>query len=123
MENETKAILHAEDRRRAALVAVDIPTLDELFAEDLVHIHSNARVDTKAQLLRHVEERRAYLRIVRGPLDVRVMGDVAIMTGRLTNYMRVDGKEKILDGMVTQVLRRERGAWRFVNFQLTLGEG
>lgn len=123
MDSEIKAILDAEERRRAALIAVDIPALDALFADDLVHIHSNARADTKARLLRHIEERRAYLRIDRGPLDVRVTGDMAIMTGRQTNHMRVDGKDKILDGMVTQVLRRESGAWRFVNFQLTLGEG
>jgi ketosteroid isomerase-like protein len=121
MDKNAKAVLEAEDRRRVALVALDIPVLDALFADDLVHIHSTALVHNKAQLLRYIEERRAYIRIDRGPLAVRIAGDIAVMTGTLVNHMRADGKEFKLSGMVTQVLRREAGAWRFINFQLTLG--
>jgi hypothetical protein len=121
MDKNAKAVLEAEDRRRVALVAVDIPVLDALFADDLVHIHSTALVHNKAQLLRYIEERRAFIRIDRGPLAVRIAGDIAVMTGTLVNHMRADGKEFTLRGMVTQVLRREGAAWRFINFQLTVG--
>jgi ketosteroid isomerase-like protein len=121
MDKHGKAVLEAEDRRRAALVAVDIPALDALFADDLVHIHSTAVVHGKAQILKYIEERRAFIRIDRGPLAVRIARDIAVMTGAMVNHMRADGKEFKLSGMVTQVLRREAGAWRFINFQLTLG--
>lgn len=119
-EGDVAAVVEAESRRRTALVSVDIPTLDALFADDLIHIHSKAVVHNKAQLLAHVSERKAYIRIDRGPLSVRFTGDIAVMTGSQVNYMRVNGEEIVMRGMVTQVLRREGGAWRFINFQLTL---
>jgi ketosteroid isomerase-like protein len=119
MDKEVKAVLDAEERRRAALVAVDMSALNALFADDLVHIHSTALVHNKAQILKYIEERRAYIQIHRGPLAVRITDDIAVITGTMVNHMRADGKEYTLSGMVTQVLRREAGAWRFINFQLT----
>lgn len=112
-------VLRAEEQRRAALVAVDLPALSALFAEDLVHIHSTGMTHDKAALLRHIEERRAFRAIDRGPLHVRIHGDIAIMTGAMTNHMVMDGRSLAMTGMVTQVLRKEAGAWRFINFQLT----
>jgi len=119
--DEISAILVAETRRRAALVAVDLPELDRLFAEDLVHVHSTGLVHDKAGLLRHINHKRAFLAIDRGPLQVRIEGDTAVMTGPMTNRMRAkDGDgEIVLHGFVTQVLRRTAGGWRFISFQFT----
>lgn len=114
-----RAILDAEDRRQAALVAVDLPTLGELFAEDLIHIHSNGLVHDKAQLLHHVEQRRSFRRIDRGPLTVRVAGNTALLLGAMTNHMTIDGVARVLEGVVAQVLRRDVDGWRFVLFQFT----
>ena len=57
----------------------------------------------------------------RGDLLIRVIGEVAIITGRLINRLRgPDGGERVLAGQVIQVLRRcEDGRWRFVSFQMT----
>lgn len=121
--DDVDLILEAENRRRAALVAVDMAELDALFADDLVHVHSNALVHDKAALLAHIAHNRAFLAIERGPLTVRRYGDVAVLTGGMTNWMRRnDGAEIVLGGMVTQVLRREDGVWRFTSFQLTLSK-
>lgn len=119
-------ILAVEERRQAALVAVDLATLAELFDDSLVHIHAAGIRHTKAMLLEHTEVRRPYLEITRGDLEVRVFGEVAVMTGELTNRMRAPGGgERTLSGWVTQVLRRsDDGAWRFVSFQMTpISEG
>ncbi|MGW8482394.1 YybH family protein [Microbacterium sp. NPDC055903] len=115
------AILEVEERRRRALIDGDLTTLDELFDEELVHIHAPGLTHTKAQLLEHVATRRAYLDMVRGELSIRLVGDVAIMTGPITNRLRnPDGSERTLGGVATQVLRRGAdGAWRFVSFQMT----
>lgn len=114
-----------ENRRRDALIAVDIPTLDALFDEHLVHIHAPGVTHTKAQLLEHVATRAAYLEITRGDLNIRIVDDVAIMTGLLTNRLRTrEGGERTLGGVVTQVVHRDDdGTWRFISFQMTpLGE-
>ncbi|MFF7331770.1 YybH family protein [Streptomyces sp. NPDC090306] len=114
-------LLDLEERRRAALVAVDLPALDDMFDESLVHIHAPGLTHSKAQLLEHVATRRAYLDSARGELRIRLIGDVAVMTGRLTNRLRSPGgQERVLGGVVTQVVRRcADGRWRFLSFQMT----
>jgi uncharacterized protein (TIGR02246 family) len=115
-------ILAVEDRRIAALLAVDVETLAELYDDTLVHIHAPGLVHTKAQLLEHVATRQAYHGIERGDLTIRVVGDdVAVVTGRIVNLLgSPDGVDRVLAGPVTQVLHRaDDGAWRFVSFQMT----
>ena len=119
--DDSNAILEIERRRRAALVAVDLDELDRLFAEDLIHVHSTGMKHTKAELLRHIEQKRAFLAIDRGDLQIRVEGPIAVITGTMTNRMcSRDGKAEILlHGFVTQVLRRNDEGWKFISFQLT----
>jgi ketosteroid isomerase-like protein len=118
-------LLALEERRQNALIDGDLATLDEIFDDALVHIHAPGLVHTKALLMEHVGTRRAYLDIVRGELSIRVIGDVAIMVGSITNMLKnPDGSMREQRGQVTQVVRRgDDGVWRFVNFQLTpIGE-
>lgn len=114
-------ILDLEDRRRRALVDIDLAALDELFDEELVHIHAPGVTHTKAQLLEHAATRQVYIDITRGELLVRVFDDVAIITGAIHNRLRTEGGgERTLGGVATQVLRRDKfGVWRFVSFQMT----
>jgi ketosteroid isomerase-like protein len=120
-EQEAAEVLATEDRRRAALVAVDLDALDDLFDDSLVHIHAPGVTMDKAQLREHTATRRAYLEIARGDLDIRVVDDVAIVTGPITNRLRTaDGGERTLAGVATQVLHRDGdGAWRYLSFQMT----
>ncbi len=114
-------LIAVEGRRRQALIDVDVDALEMLLDDELVHIHAPGVVHTKAQLLEHLATRQAYLDIERGELAIRLVGDVAIMTGSLVNRLRnPDGSERTLSGVATQVLRRdERGEWRFLSFQMT----
>ncbi|RIX69458.1 nuclear transport factor 2 family protein [Acidovorax cavernicola] len=115
------ACLDLERRRQSALVALDLPALDQMFAADLVHIHSVGLVHDKAALLAHIEARRGFAAIERGPLEIRVLGDdAAVMTGAICNHMRApDGSLSELRGMVTQIVRRTAAGWQFMHFQLT----
>lgn len=116
----------AESRRQRALIDGDLATLRDLFDESIVHVHAPGVVQHKDELIEHVEVRRPYLEITRGELEFRVVGeagrgDVAIVTGALTNRMRAPGGgERTLSGPVTQVLHRgDDGVWRFVSFHMT----
>jgi len=124
-ESTRAALVALEERRQNALIDGDLAALDEIFDDALVHIHAPGLVHTKPLLLEHVGTRRAYLDIVRGDLDIRVIGDVAIVVGPITNVLKnPDGSMREQRGQVTQIVRRtDAGAWRYVNFQLTpLGE-
>jgi ketosteroid isomerase-like protein len=117
-----RQILAVEEARQRALLDVDVDTLESLYDESLVHIHAPGVTHSKDQLLEHVATRQAYIDMTRGELTIRLVGDdVAIMTGRLINRLgSEDGSERVVGGMVTQVLRRcEDGEWRFVSFQMT----
>jgi ketosteroid isomerase-like protein len=117
----TAEIQAVERRRRKALIDVDLDTLDELFDDTLVHIHAPGLTHNKAQVLEHTATRRAYLDITRGELLIRLVGDVAVITGPITNRLRTaGGGERTLAGVATQVLRRDdSGGWRFISFQMT----
>jgi ketosteroid isomerase-like protein len=114
-------VLAAETRRQHALIDADVDALNDLFEDSLVHIHAPGVTHTKAQLIEHTVTRRAYLEITRGDLNVRIFGDVAVMTGPISNRMRAaSGGERTLSGEATQVLHRDAtGSWRFVSFQMT----
>ena len=114
-------LLAVENRRIQALLDGDIPALEALFDDSLVHIHAPGLMQDKAKLLEHVAVRRAYRSIERGELNIRVVGDVAIITGPLTNRLRnANGGERTVEGVATQVLRRtDDGEWRFLSFQMT----
>lgn len=75
-------VLAVEERRRQALITGDLAALDDLYDESLVHIHAPGLTHTKALLLEHVATTAAYLDMTRGELNIRVIGDVAIITGR-----------------------------------------
>ena len=121
-DDATRAeILAVEQRRQRALLDVDLETLADLYDDSLVHTHAPGLTHDKQQLLEHVRTRQAYRDMHRGDLLIRVIGDVAIVTGRLVNRLgSPDGSDRIVGGQVIQVLRRcEDGAWRFVSFQMT----
>ena len=117
---DQQLILDAEASRQSALIKVDLGELDRLFAADLVHIHSNGMTHNKTDLLKYIEDRRAFISIHRGPLDLRIYGDTAVMIGVMKSQMRApDGSLVNLQGMVTQILHRVDDIWRFTLFQLT----
>src|SRR4051812_17902105 len=121
-DERVTAELHAVERRRQrALLEVDLDALDELLDDTLVYTHAHGITHTKAQLLEHTANHRPYLDITRGELLIRVFGDVAVITGPLTNLVYTpDGGEHTLAGVAIQVLRRDdHNRWRFVSSQTT----
>ncbi len=48
-----------------------------------------------------------------------VIGDMAVLYGKITNVLRREDEVFEMKGWVTQVLRKEEGDWRFTNFQFT----
>ena len=82
---DTAAEIRAlEDRRYSAMIAKDLATLDEIFADELSYTHSNSLVDTKASYLDAIDKRVFdYRDAKRVEEDIVVFGDAARVTGHV----------------------------------------
>lgn len=66
-------ILAAEQARRDALVAGDHNRVSQLFADELVYVHTIGLIHDKAQYLAYARDTVAYLAIERGELTYGCM--------------------------------------------------
>ena len=121
MRTQLSELLEFEKLRQQALTQPDLVLLEKLLAEDLVHIHSTGMVHNKRQLLKHVERMGGFIAISREPPDIRLEGDIAILSGPTRNTIRLleTGEEKVRSGFSTLLLRHTPLGWKIVLSQLT----
>jgi ketosteroid isomerase-like protein len=116
--NVQKEIEALEKRRATAIAASDFDALASVLADDYLHVYGGGTTSDRAGYLDQVK--KAPRVPTRGPLTIRVYGDAAIITGGLLNRIKYpDRPEAVLDTVVTQVVRRVNGNWKFVSFQIT----
>lgn len=113
-------ILAHEERRSDVIVRRDLEGLAAILSDDLVHIHSTGKIDTKASYIAQMREARDFRAMRRSNLVVRTYGDIAVATGDVTVESRPRGAttdwvpEK---GKATVVWKRHGpGSWRVVSF-------
>jgi hypothetical protein len=113
-------VLAAEDRRYAALLGPDLPTLERLFHDRLSYAHSSGVRDTKAEYLAKIES--GYYDYTRSehPVErVDVVGDTAVVSGRMTADLLVQGRPKSLDVLALAVWTRDTGEWQLLAYAST----
>lgn len=114
-------VLVLEERRFAAMVNRDIPTLRELLADDLTYTHSSGQLETKEQLLESIASGSfQYLAIQpQGSFRVRMYGDTAVITGQGTFRVRAGGEERSLRLRYTDIYAFQDGRWQMVAWHST----
>jgi hypothetical protein len=119
-EDDVRAVLTAEDRRYDALLGPDLPTLERLFHDRLSYAHSSGVRDTKADYLAKIGSGYyAYARIDHPVERVDVLGDSAVVVGRMTADLSVDGTPKTIDNLALAVWTRADGEWQLVAYAST----
>lgn len=115
------AVLAAEQQRQALVVTRDFDALAGLLADDLVYVHSMGTVHDKAAYLAHAQGPVKVSAIARGPLAVRFVGDVALMSGTQTNTFQPpeNAPSVTVDSFATQVWVFRDGRWQLLAFQAT----
>jgi hypothetical protein len=117
---DVRAVLAAEDRRYRAMLDADLATLDEVCADELSYAHSSGARDTKSEYLGKVRSRYyVYLRIDHPVERVEVVGDTAIVVGRMTADLEVEGVRKTIDNLALAVWTRVSGQWRLLAYAPT----
>jgi len=123
-QDARQEILAADDRRFAAMVQGDQAALDGLLADDLTYTHSSGQLETKTQFLESLRSGKLrYLSAEPADREVRLYGDVAVVTGRATVKASMDGKELLLPLRFTEVWVKRGGAWKLAAWQSTRTAG
>lgn len=120
MPDIIKDIIELERRRCVAMCKSDMKFLESLLHADLYFCHSNGVIDDRASyLLKMSKGRIVYQSITWADQAVTLLGNGAILTGRMTSMVVVDGVAKRLDNRVMQAWMDIDGEWRLFGFQST----
>ncbi len=115
-----REVLAAEDRRYRAMTDADLAVLDELCADELSYAHSNGARDTKAEYLEKVRSGYYVYETVDHPVErVEVLGDCAMVVGRMRSDLRVQGTPKTIDNLALAVWTRAADGWRLLAYAPT----
>jgi ketosteroid isomerase-like protein len=120
MPDDVSTVLAADDARYQAMIDADLATLDQLLDDRVSYAHSSGVRDTKAEYLEKVRSGYYdYLRIDHPVERVEVVGDTAIVVGRMTADLTVGGTRKVIDNLALAVWARTVGDWRLLAFAPT----
>ena len=118
---EIKQVLAVEAMRVQALLDADIAVLDQITAQDYVHVESNGRRRSKTEFLDGLA--RSEYRFESFVIDenrVRIVGPVAIVTGCYHNDIRTrDGLQPTKYARHIRVYVKDGGRWRNIAHQAT----
>lgn len=120
-EDIAAAIRAAEQKRCAAMLTGDVAALEMLLDPRLQFHHATGAVDGKDAYLTKVSGGRIeYVAIQWDEELVTPLGpQAALLTGRMTTDVRVEGTQKRLNNRVTTAWASDNGTWRLVAFQST----
>ena len=119
-EDDVAAVLAAEDHRYEALLGPDLPALGRLFHDRLSYAHSSGVRDTKDEYLAKIRSGYYVYHRLDHPVErVDVVGDTAVVVGRMTSDLLVDGTAKTIDNLALAVWTRADGDWRLLAYAST----
>jgi hypothetical protein len=113
-------VIAADDRRFQAMMKQDWAALDASLADDLVYVHSSARVESKSE---HVANLKAGKPNYRGasPRErkVRMKGDIGIVNGISDMHVENAGKDNRFTIRYLAVYAKSAGRWQMTAWQST----
>jgi len=114
-------LIDLEQQRCRAMMDADTDRLRQLLHRDLTHVHAKGQVDGYDSYFSTGGFNVTYTRLERADLEIRVMGDSALMTGRqLLVGVRKNGTGTVtIDSRVMQVWIKEGERWQQLAFQTT----
>lgn len=110
-----------EEQWRVAQLAGDTGTMDKMLSDDYLGISMTGEVDTKAQQLRRVADRRLMLtKIELSDMKVKLVGAIAIVTSRAQVEGMNDGTPVMGMYRYTRVYHHlPSGQWKITSFEAT----
>ena len=118
--DDSQAVLNAERRWTEALETGDTAALGEIYADDLVYVHSGGNAESKAEFIGRVKAGGLkYESVTLADPKVRLYGDAAVVNGTFDVRVMVDGAPVDTKVVYIHVYARQGGGWRMVAHQTT----
>ena len=116
-----EAVKSRESERQIAMIRADVPALEDVFAEDVVYIHSNGLAQTRAGLIAMLTKRELrYLNFDIQTAEYREYGGTVVCTGMQSISLTSSGKPFTSNSRYTIVYASIDGRPRVVAYQSTL---
>ena len=119
VEHEVKQMY---DAYRQALLERDVAALERLWADDYTFINASGQLLSKADRLANLKSGATAFGTIKNEDEqlVRVYGDAAVATSRVTIVGRYSGRETSGQYHAMNVWVKRQGRWQLVATQLTL---
>jgi ketosteroid isomerase-like protein len=109
------AVKQIEREMGDAMVAVDIDKLSQIYADDWATITSSGKMLTKERVLQDFKSgKNKLVSYELGPMDVQVLGNVAVGHGSVTEKRIWDGKDISGEGVWMDLFEKHAGKWVIV---------
>ncbi|MDF9796959.1 ketosteroid isomerase-like protein [Catalinimonas alkaloidigena] len=112
-------VLDIEKRRFQAMINEDFDLLENLMDDQLVYIHSNGNIDSKASFINAIKAgKTAYDDIKLEESKVRIYDKTAIINGLCVFHQKnPDGSPRQTRLRYTNVYIKQKGHWKMVSWQ------
>jgi ketosteroid isomerase-like protein len=117
--NAESEVRDAVEKYRVALMKHDAVALKQIWAGDYTFINGGGQLLTKDQRLANLSSGATSLDIAMAGMKVRIYGDAAVTTGKVTIKGQYSGKESSGDYQSMTVWVKRGSAWQLVANQLT----
>jgi hypothetical protein len=117
----TRDIVTLDNERADAQVRRDYVALDRLLGDDLTYVHASGLVQNKADFIADLKSSKRIYTSIKSSDDliVRVLQDVAVVTGHSEIRVVHEGKENNLSLQVIEVYAKRNGHWQLIAYQST----
>lgn len=120
MADSGQTIIELDKKRMDAMGAKDIAFLGEVLCDDLIYVHSSARIDTKSSLIGNMESgSTVYQSVVPSDVKAQDLGDAVVLTGVARIKVHSGGKPMDFGVRFTDVYAKRNGKWQMVVWQST----
>jgi ketosteroid isomerase-like protein len=120
MAANSEKIIELDRQRMAAMGKGDLAALDRLIADDLIYVHSSARVDTKTTLLGAMKSgTTVYQSVVPSDVVAQDLGDAVVLTGVAAIKVTSGGNAMSFTVRFVDVYANRAGNWQMVTWQST----
>lgn len=109
-----------EGKRRAAVIAGDLKTLDALCSDEMTYSHTNGKVDTKKTYLKALESGVSYEKLDLSDVSIARYDSAVVIVGVAQIAVKSSSGPIRFRARFTDVWARQQDRWRFVAWHTTL---